>query len=225
MIERWPTKSELKAWARYRERLDAQGRALLRVSLLSGQAGQAILACGRWGLPVADLPFSELNKAAETVRAEWRRITLAAARVDSFELGLKIEGGEIAIVAPASMPADQLAALKAGLSGWFIPIAIGVVVVGGLIARAALIDSETARIEAGYRDVLKKADARLCADPKSAACSAWQEEKKAVEFKQRQGLLESLGAGISEIGGAVKGGLGVGLALAVPLVAFMLLRK
>lgn len=223
MPDRAPTKSERLRWAKFTDQMDRCGRLIWANSARSMQLAQLLAAGSRFGISLLSMRKADEKKLLDSA-TEWKRIKKASGLVESYELGLQFfADGEISIVAPSNYTKEQIQALN--LSGWFIPIAIGIVVIGGVVGRMLLVESENKRLADAYDTMIKASEARICADPSSSACKSWQVEKDSTDYASRKSLIEEITDGLSEVGATIKGGMGIGLALAVPLIAWMVLKK
>lgn len=139
------------------------------------------------------------------------------ARVEQLELGVRLS--------PAGNDLDILQPPEQELSGWIIPVAIGAVIVAGIIARWAYLEREIKEISDRYNGVLMRADQALCGDPTSQTCVDWETTKAAGNYTKRETIIDKVKKAARSIGGTVQTGLGAGLALLIPLLAFMYLPR
>jgi len=167
------------------------------------------------GVTIGIMPDADQQRLVSVI-SEFNRIQRLISYVERLELGVRFENGEVSIVAPPSYTDDQIAAL----SGWFIPIAIGIVLLAGLIGKLHGLEDENEEIAAKYKAVLTASEKRICSDPYSSECKAWKEEKEPIKYQQNTGLIDRISSGITEIGQTAKKGLGIGLAIAIPLLAW-----
>jgi hypothetical protein len=103
----------------------------------------------------------------------------------------------------------------------WIPIAIGAVVVAGIIARWAYLEKEVQDISDQYNGVLRRADMNLCADPNSQMCKDWESQKEAGGYHKNETLMDSVKTAVRRVGG----GIGVGLSLLIPILALIYLPR
>lgn len=134
--------------------------------------------------------------------------------VRNMEYGIRVSstGNDLDIIQPE----------KTGFSGFIIPIALGVVALVGLIARWIYLEKEIKYVHEEYAGILNRSNAVLCKDPASKICKDWTDIKKTSGYEKREGIIDSA---ISTLKGAATKGVSWGLAIVIPLAAFMLLRK
>jgi hypothetical protein len=106
--------------------------------------------------------------------------------------------------------------------GWIIPVALGAVVLAGLIARWVYLEKEVTFVHEQYNGILDRSDKKLCADPKSKTCADWKAIQTSGGYEKRQGIIDSA---LATIKGAAQTGISWGLAIAVPLAVFLIFRK
>lgn len=222
MPERAPTRAELRQWEKFLRDTDRVGRKILANSARSMMATRLTQFATKRGIDIPAIDPADEKKLVQ-VANDWRNIKRAIAHVENYDLGLRFRDGEIDIMAPPNYTPEQIAAMN--LSGWFIPIVVGIVVVGGIVIRMLQLDEENDRLQANYDAMIAASEKRICADPGSADCKAWQVEKTETDYNQKASLIDEIKNSLSSVGQTAKTGIGVGLAIAVPLIAWMVLRK
>lgn len=170
----------------------------------------------RAGAPIA-FDTQAFDKHFMLVKAVNRAKRLIDA-VENEKLGLRFAHGDIDIMAPPDMTADQIAEYH--LMG-FVLIAVGVVVIAGIIATQIVWNNESLKQTDQFNRLLKTADNKYCADPASPTCAAWLNRKKAEGFKQKKNIIERIEGGIKGVVSSATSGLGIGIALAIPLAAYV----
>lgn len=139
--------------------------------------------------------------------------------VNQLELGVRLSssGEDLDIIDPS----------QTNLSfGWIIPVIIGSVLVAGIIARWAYLEIEITEVTDDYNGILDRADKSICGnDPNSDQCKNWKSQKQSSGYQKRETLIGSTRDAIKAVGSGAKTGLGVGLALAIPVALFMLFGK
>jgi hypothetical protein len=153
-----------------------------------------------------------------------KRLSTGRRGVNQEKLGLQFfADGEVNIMAPASMPPEEVRYWK-GLAGWPI-IAIGIAIVVGVVGTIALLKSENARLKKKVNWQHDQLNENFCQDPGSSLCNAWEQRKKDSGYDREIGLSETLDDMAGQIGGALKKGSMWGLVIAIPLIAYMLLGR
>lgn len=215
--ERAPNVSEQALWER--------AQRLSRRVMLLGQYMRLqfanILLTYKWAsdnditLDPKGLP--ELEPRMITALEQIDFLYRAQCDVDRWKLGVapSASGNDLDIVNPS----------ETSLSGIWIPIAIGAVVVAGIIARWAYLEKEVQTISDKYNGLLHWSDLYICSDPKSQKCIEWREHKIKGGYKKNETLLDSIKSSIKSVGGGLTKGLGVGLALLIPIVALLYLPR
>lgn len=137
--------------------------------------------------------------------------------VNQLDLGIRISsnGNDLDIVQPQ----------QTGTLGWVIPAVIGAAVVIGIIARWAHLEVEVSEITNRYNGILKRSDMALCKDPNSDLCKNWQKAKSSGGYDRRTTIIESVKDALVSAGTAAKKGLGAGIALLIPFLAYLYLPR
>jgi len=139
----------------------------------------------------------------------------ATSGVNNLSLGIRLSenGKDLDIVKPKQETMSL---------GWILPAVIAGVVVIGIIARWAYLESEVSEITAKYNGVIKRADIALCEhDPNSPICKDWKKAKAVGDYYKRESIIDSVKNAVKTVGGVAKKGVGYGIALAIPLLIFM----
>jgi len=169
------------------------------------------------------LPFSAEVRARQLedrkYTARLRKLILG---VESNRLGLRFQGGDIDVMAPSSWNQDQVA--EYSQLGWIL-IVSGIVVVGAIVAHSLWLFAREKEIREKYNELLKTADQKFCADPKSPLCAKWLTKKKAENFEPRKSTIQILESGITEIASSTGSALKWGLIIAIPLIAWSWMGK
>lgn len=139
-----------------------------------------------------------------------RALVEAIRGVEDKKYGIRINGHDLDILEPSN-----------DLSGLVIPVAVGVVVLAAAIATAIWQSKLATEIALKYRELLLRTDNTLCSDPTSKLCQKWKAEKKTSGYEKNMSLADTLKTGVSKIAG----GLSTGLLIAIPIVAFLALRR
>jgi len=169
-----------------------------------------------------DISINEPDLPALEVRMLSALKAIEALRLDHCDVnGLKLgvspsaNGNDLDIVKPPTLSFGAI----------WIPIAIGVVIVGGIIARWAHLETEVGKISEKYNGVLRRADANLCSDPNSALCKDWEETKLSGGYAKNETLIDSVKNAVTKVGSFAAKGLGAGLLIAIPVLLMMYLPR
>jgi hypothetical protein len=219
--ERPPTASEIALWDKAmklarRTNLISYAVKLqwAQIKLTHSFAQKKQVALGEPDLPdLADRMFAAL-KEIESLKD-------LMCRVNQLELGIRLsaDGKDLDIVQP-----EETGELSFG-QGWILPAILGVALVVGIIARWAFLEREVSEISAKYNGVINRADNALCKDPDSEMCHDWENSKKSGGYYKRETIIDSVKNALVSAGSTAKKGLGVGLALLLPLLALMYLPR
>lgn len=216
--ERAPTSKEMELW-------DQAERAKNRTILLAyamriryQQIRQAFAIASENNVPLNEPDLAKLESQMISALRQIKQIRLDHCDVTGMKLGVSLSssGEDLDIVRPPAMTS---------LGAIWVPIVIGAVVVAGIIARWAYLETEVQRISDQYNGILRRADNELCADPSSAACQRWKETKAGAAYQKNETLLDSLKSAASKVGTIAKTGIGIGLAALLPLLALMYLPR
>lgn len=161
-------------------------------------------------LPVMD-EMPSLEKRLYQVHVDYDYLSKSMNRVLDRTAGIRRTGDDLDILDPGQ-----------GF-GWIIQIvAVGVLLVGTLIARLITVESESQDVSDKLNSVLDSADKALCSDPGSKICQDWKAEKIKSDYVHNMTLVDTVKGALTTAGK----GLGVGIAVAVPLLlAAMFWRK
>jgi hypothetical protein len=221
--ERQATSVEKKKWDEVL-RLAEQLKRYTYANVLRDENFKLIsVFSARYGVQIPLMTADEIKRLNRNIEA-FKRIYKAIQAVERLELGIYFAEDDVVIVAPSWYTSDQIASYQ--LSGWpFVLIAAGVAIVAGVIGYIHRLQSDNEELSSRYDAVLQASEKRICSDPTSAACQAWKKEKEPKAIKENEGIIASLTSGIAEIGQTAKKGLGIGLALAIPLLAWSYLGR
>lgn len=213
-IERSPTVSELSSW-------NEAGKISDRVLLVSHicdltlmNIGLASDFCLQKNISLPGFDKSILNRYT-SIRKEIYSIRESMRQVEDNVYACQFSHGDIDIVDP---PNQAMGAI-------WIPIAIGALIVGGIIARWVQLERETGELSDQFNGVLKRADDHLCADPSSEACIDWETAKAKGGYYKRETVIGNIKDAIKGTGKAVKTGLGIGALAVIPILAFALMKR
>jgi hypothetical protein len=137
------------------------------------------------------------------------RIQRTIGDVELERLGLRESGDDIDIMAPPGTTDDELSQYRD--LGW-IPIAIGVVVVIGVLAMLYHEHQEANELRKKYKPLYDLANDKLRGDPQ------WEEKKRSVEFARRKSTWERLETAAKSLVGGAK----IGIAIAIPIAILVL---
>jgi hypothetical protein len=218
--ERPPTASEIALWdkaMKLAQRTNLLSYAVklqwAQIKLTHAFAQKKQVALGEPDLPdLADRMFAALK--------EIEFLKDLCCRVNQLELGIRLsaDGKDLDIVQP-----EETGELS---FGWVLPAILGVVLVVGIIARWAFLEREVSEISAKYNGVINRADDALCKkNPDSDICHDWENSKKSGGYYKRETIIDSVKNALVSAGSTAKKGLGIGMALLLPLLALMYLPR
>lgn len=147
----------------------------------------------------------DLSGTAKAGKTAFRTIT----HVNSRRLGVRTSanGADIDLMAPAGTTGDEIQ----GMFGGVLIIAIGVVVVVGIVASAIVALNEAVKINARARALVTEADRLLSSDP--IRRQEWAEIKDRENWRAEEGIIERL----SRTGESFFGKIGIGIAAGIAL--------
>lgn len=198
--ERGPNSSELATWYRL---ISEHQKALTAVHICEAVLQNAIIVfkfANERGVTIQAIP-AELERRYLNVKQTIDTLTRAIRGAQDLSLGVRFRSGDVDILAP-----DLESARDQGF-GAVVLIIAGVVVVGAAIAVAYWATANALEIAQKARAIVKKADAKLCADPSSSLCYEWKNEKQTTVFQKNETLADTIKSGISRVGGGLVIGL------------------
>lgn len=222
MAERAPTAAERAKWQKAIDLVDRVGRKAFANSarVLNYQTMQAFAL--RSNVTIPAIPTAQIQQFA-IASAEWKKIRRAMSYCESYDLGVRFEGSDFSICAPPNYNADQIA--KLNLSGWFLPIIAGIVIVAGVLARLYELEIENDALTAQLDKVTQSSTAIICSDPRSSTCKNWQLETERTDYAQNVSLIDEIKRSLSSVGETAKTGLGWGAAIIVVVLGLGLLWR
>lgn len=223
MAERAPTSAERAQWQKASDLADRVGR---KIYANSARALNAEII-RKYGVQymIVDLPQlpSNLTQRLQATAIEWKKIRRAMSYVESYDLGVQFQAGDINILAPASYTKEQIQALN--LSGWFIPIAVGAVIFAGIIARLVYLEDENDELEAQLNTTIAASEKRICQNPNSAECKNWKVETEKTDYSKNVSLIDEIKNSLSAVGESAKSGIGWGAMIIVIAIGFSIFFK
>jgi hypothetical protein len=198
--ERGPTSSEMATWDRL---LAEHQRAWTAIHVCDAIWQNAIIAAqfaAEQGVSIETIPAA-LEQRYLNVRQNFSRLTRAIRGAEDHTLGVRFRDGDVDIMAT-----DLDSAQEQGF-GAVVLIIAGVVVVAAAIGVAYWATQNALEISMQARAIVQKADRQFCADPSSALCSEWKNEKKTTVFEKNETLADTIKSGISRVGGGLVIGL------------------
>lgn len=216
--ERPPTSQEIALWEQAQR---IARRTNLKSYILKAQYKNVILTHkfaveNKVTLDEPELPA--LEERMMIALTEIEKLKDLMCEVNQLELGVRMSenGNDLDIVQPES---ENLS------FGWIIPAVVAGAIVIGIIARWAHLETEVSEVTAKYNGILKRSDMALCENPDSEQCKAWENAKATGGYYKRETLIESVKSAVSTAGNVAKKGLGVGVALAIPLLLWMYMPR
>lgn len=209
-----------KQWDRYKK--SVKNNELI-VEANAIRSKMAMVAMNYAGQHQIHLPYnSEWDAKLALLRKALNRSKRLIDAVASETLGIRFVGDDIDIMAPAGMSDDEIAEYQT--LGWIL-IAVGIVVVASVIAHSLWVQKQNEELRVKFNNLLYVADNKFCANPESNICKNWINRKKQENFTARKGTIEMLEDGIVSIGQTIKKGAGIGLMIAIPLLAWAYFGK
>ena len=214
--ERGANPLELSLWEKAE---NAKNRVVLLSYLVSLQYQQIIVAAQiakKYGVDIGADQMAQLEPQMMTFAAETDQLRQDHCEVNGLNYGVRLSssGDDLDIIAP---PND--------MGALWIPIAIGAVVIAGIIARWIFLEKTQQEISDKYNGILHLANQRLCSDPDSPECKEWTTAKSSAAYQKNDTLIDSVKTAVSKVGGAVSKGLGAGIMLAIPLLMILYLPR
>lgn len=216
-VERAPTGAEKRLW----EKAERLAKRTMLIAQMSRIQFVNIVNTYKWAsdngimLDSGELPELEnrMNNALDQIDFLQR----AQGDVNRWKLGVSpsATGNDLDIVSPSEI----------SLSGVWIPIAVGAVVVSGIIARWAYLEKEVQKISDRYNGILHWSDMYICSNPKSKKCIEWREHKTQGGYQKNETILDSIKSSIKSVGGGLSKGFGIGLAILIPILALFYLPR
>lgn len=210
---RAPTSKELSLWSSAER---AKQKTALLAHLVKIQYRQIVFAAKfgqEYGLELNEPEMASLESRMFSVTRDIEKLRQDHCAVNGMSLGVRLSasGNDLDIVNPTP---SQL-----GLA--WVPIAIGAVVVAGIIARWAFLEKEVQTISDKYNGIIHRADQALCKDPNSAMCKDWKKRKQSGGYVENVTLIDSVKNAVGKVGGFAAGGIGAGLMLAIPVLMML----
>ena len=212
--ERPPTDQELALWDRAEQ--------LMRRCVLKGYAArlkhaQIIAAAkhgAKYGTTINIPEMADLETRMNAALTEIEDLRRYHCDVNGLHLGVRLsaDGKDLDILSPAPMSMGAI---------WIPMIAIGAVILVGIIARWVYLESEVQEVNNKYNGVISKANMALCENPDSDMCKDWNKSKQTGDYYKRQTLLDKVESAVTTVGKAAKSGLSWGVMLAIPMLLYL----
>jgi hypothetical protein len=219
--ERSPTANEQKKWDEILNKFSRVQRKMVVCLLLEQNLGilQGFAAKNSLSMPSLNTEDAEKFKIS---LAEMARIQRAIHAVERLELGVRFENGDVDIIAPPWYTKEQIESYNLG---WIIPVVIGVALIIGLAARIIKVEMDFDDLAKKQKQLIAAADQAICANPQDPRCDEWKQEKQRSGFTKTESTIDQIKKGLSEFGKVVTKGAGIGLMIAIPLLAWSFLKK
>ena len=215
--DRSPTSGELAVWAQAEK---AKERSILKAYLVRLQYSNLVKTAkfaAKYQIDLGEPELASLETRMQIVLADIEALRQNHCDVNGMILGVSpsAAGNDLDIVQPSQMALGLV----------WIPIAIGAVIVAGIIARWAYLETEVQTISDKYNGVLMRADQKLCADPTSPMCADWKATKYSGGYSKNVTLIDSVKNAVSTVGSIASKGIGLGLMLAIPVLMMLYLPR
>ena len=223
-----PTRAQEEKWTSFKKRasrlflsVKANEHRANALNIALDFAAERKLEPPIWQMPG---PFDRLITLQKKV-AVFRRLIQG---VEDEKIGLQFTNGDIDIVGAPSMTNDELQYWK-GFSGpadmgWLL-IAAGIVIVSTVIALVDAVLEENKNLHLQNNALLDDLNSRYCQVPGSELCSAWLQRKEEKGYKKELSWAEEFQKAAAKVGSTLTTGAGWGIALAIPLLAWILIGK
>lgn len=209
------TPKEREIWERAKREVRRLNLTILQGRIMLTQVIDAHNIANTNGVNLG-IDISGLARNIAWLEQQGSEYAQAVSWVDQRKLAIAVHGGDVDIIYPEQyQPFDGIVVVAA---------VAGVALLVGFIALNIVAMAKAQEQNAQLRQAKKSADEILCSDASSPQCQQWQRKKQSTAYKEKDGMIKSLGKNIVKLGKKVGGGLSMGVALAVPLVAFMLAR-
>jgi hypothetical protein len=214
--ERAPTAKELSLWDKAQK---LAKRVNLTSYILKNQYRNIILThkfATKQKITLNEPDLPEIEERMLIAFEEIESLKNIMCEVNQLELGVRMNaaGTDLDIVEPTEKTL-----------GWVLPAVLGAVVIVGIIARWAHLEKEVSEVTAKYNGILRRSDLALCENPDSEQCKKWETAKQTGAYYKRETIIESVKSAVATAGTVAKKGLGVGLALAIPLLIWMYMPR
>jgi hypothetical protein len=211
--ERPPTAHETSLWDRAEKLMR---KCVLLATITRYQHKQLMIAAkfaAAHGVTFDTSELPEMESRMLNTLSLIERLRRYHCDVNGQQLGVRLSanGDDLDIIQPQDIDS---------FGQWQL-IAIGVVLLIGIIARWIYVENDVTTISEKYNHVLTKADNQFCADPGSKMCADWKAEKAKGDYAQHETLVDSVKRAVGTVGS----GLGTGLMLLIPLAALMYLPR
>lgn len=214
VIQRAPTSNELSRWKRLLDNHDRATSAIDRAGLLLHNIYTTWSFSSDVGI---SLPSFDPDLEAQYFesRNAIHDITKAIRLVQDKQAGIRPAGAsDLDILEP-----------QQSLSGFIIPVIVGIVILAGAIGTAIYQSSVATKLGNEYRKILFDTNSIFCQNPKSELCQKWTAYKAKQKYETNLKAADSLGETLKKGVKAVAGGLATGLLVAVAAIAFMRFSK
>lgn len=218
-----PTTSHTLQWERSRKLASALN---LKANALVSRAdfiSKAVSISNNYGLNFPDGEKYLLEVKNFTKRDQRMQRTIAAVMTGRLGLrGSSSTPGDLDVMAPVGTNQDQLVDYyQMGAIAWII---IGIVVVYGLVTTLLREHEVANQTRYKYKPLHIKATKLLCSDPNSPQCAEWKAANESAEAELKKSDILRLEEGAKELLGNISSGSKIGAIIAVPLIAWILMR-
>lgn len=213
-LQRAPTQNDLARWKRLLSEHDRATSALDRAALLLSNIYTTWTFAKAEGVSLP--PFNpDLEAQYFDHSNAIHNLTRAIRLVQDKQAGIRLsEANDLDIVEP-----------QQSLSGFIIPVIVGIVILAGAIGTAIYQSSVATKLGNEYRKILFDTNSIFCQNPKSELCQKWTAYKAKQKYETNLKAADSLGETLKKGVKAVAGGLATGLLVAVAAIVFMRFSK
>lgn len=223
-----PTPAQIEKWERVKKSVKALGLRIQANRYLAENLSTALSFGKRHKIELPALGDPNPFEVLKGLQGEYLRLEKLINGVELEKLGLRFEpDGDISIMGPSSMSEDELKywrGLEGGDLGWLI-VPIGIVVLGTVIAYIIDINERNDELELREKKYLDHLNNRYCEDPNSSTCKLWLKEKDDQDYGKNLTLVDKFKQQAKKMVEVATTGMGWGIAIAIPLLIYMLVSK
>lgn len=215
-VERSPTASEQQLWASAEQSKERVVLSGYRARLLMKQILVAAKIAEKHNFDLGESELPDLEQRMITALNTIEQLRRYHCDVNGMQAGVSPHqnGKDLDIVLP-----------NTSIGAIWVPIAIGAVLVAGIIARWAYLEREVSEITNKFNGIVSRADISLCSDPNSEMCADWKKTKATGDYYKRQTVIDKIGDTLKSVGRTAQTGFGWGIALAIPILIFMYMPR
>lgn len=218
-----PNTSQTLQWERSKKLSSALNLKVNALALRADFISKAVSISNNYGLNFPEGKKYILEVQDLIKRDQKMQSTIAA--VMTGKLGLRESDstpGDLDVMAPEGTNQDQL--VDYYQMGAIVWIVIGIVIVYGLVTTLLREHEVANQTRYKYKPLHIKATKLLCSDPNSPQCAEWKAANKSADAELKKSDILRLEERARELLGNISSGSKIGAIIAVPLIAWILMR-